>query len=450
MRRVAQAASSLILVLSACAQPATQHNDASVDANVDSATKSASAASGALAQLSALQREANALKTPLAVYAFYRERWSQAHGGLRDLIAQVLAATEAELGAYEQAVLQFPHGAPGLRSTPAPLPDAENYRAVNAADGIAQLARERRIVIVNEAHHVGQTRLLTLQLLPRLRALGYTHFAAEALDERDRDLATRGHATIASGSYVREPLYAEIIRSALKLGFVIVPYESTRADADADTREDDQARHLLEGVFRVQPDARLFVHAGYAHAHKRAGYLDTDPMALRLKRISGFDPLSIDQTLLRPIEAAREYKDYRTLLRRFAIDAPTIFLSRRDGLAWSLEPSFYDVSVVLPPPDHQIVGRPDWLTLNGERTPVAIDLDVQEDHLPCMLEARAVAESEKAVPADRVLIERAEVQAVLFLRPGSYRIALIDAKGRMLNQRRLLVTSDADAPTKNP
>ena len=450
MRCVAQAASLLIFVLSACVQPTTQHSDARVDTEVDSPTKSAPPAVGTFAQLSALQREANVLKTPLAVYAFYRERRSQAQDGLRDLIAQVLAATEAELGAYEQAVQQFPHGAPGLRGTPASLPDTENYRAVNAADDIAQLARERRIVIVNEAHHVGQTRLLTLQLLPRLRALGYTHFAAEALDERDRNLAARGYPTAASGSYVREPLYAEIVRSALKLGFVVVPYESTRAEADADAREDDQARHLLERVFRLQPDARLFVHAGYAHAHKRADYLDTDPMALRLKRMSGFDPLSIDQTLLRPIEPTREYREYRTLLRRFAIDAPTIFLSRRDGAAWSLEPGFYDVSVVLPPPVHLIVGRPDWLTLNGERTPVAVDLDVQEDHLPCLLEARAVAESDKAVPADRVLIERTAAQAVLFLRPGSYRITLVDANGRTLNQRRLQVSSDVDAPMKTP
>jgi len=394
---------------------------------------------GTFAQLNALQREATALGSPLAVHEFYRKQLERSEGGLRNLIAQVLAANESELGDYESAVHRFPFGAPGLRGAPAPLPDRDHYRSANAVDGIAELARTRRIVVVNEAHHVAQTRIVTLELLPKLRELGYTHLAVEGLDERDRELAARGYPTRTSGTYLREPLYGEIVRRALRLGYVVVPYESSRPEADAEPREEDQAQHIVERVFRGAPQARLLVHAGYAHAHERAGYLDAEPMALRLKRKTGFDPLTVDQTLLRPIDPAREYRDYGELLQRFAIAQPTIFLARRDGAPWSLEPGFYDVSVVLPPPARLLIGRPDWLTLNGARTPVAIDINLSPAHLPCLIEARYKGESDKAVPADRVLVEHDGAQALLFLSPGDYRLSMVDASGSAFQRRNLHV-----------
>lgn len=394
---------------------------------------------GTFAQLNALQREANTLGSPLAVHEFYRRRYDASEGGLHNLIAQVLAANDSELGDYDTAVRRFPFGAPGLRGTPAALPDRETHHAIDAADGIAALAHERRIVVINEAHHVAQTRALTLQLLPKLRKLGYTHLAVEGLDERDHELGVRGYPIQASGTYLREPLYGEIVRHALKLGYVVVPYESAQAGADAETREEDQAQHIVERVFRAAPNARLLVHAGYAHAHERAGYLDAEPMALRLKRKTGFDPLTVDQTLLRPIDAAREYVSYRELVRRFAITTSSILVSDRDGTGWCLEPGYYDISVVLPPPAKFIVGRPDWLALAGARTPVAIDVELSAVHLPCLIEARHAGESDEAVPADRVLVDRDLGQVVLFLAPGSYRLSAVDAGGSVFQRRSLRI-----------
>lgn len=396
-------------------------------------------AAGAFAQLDALGREAAALKTPLARYEFYRSHYERSGGTVRGFLAQVLAATEAELGAYEQAVLQYPQGAPIPRDTPALLPERGRFDAIDAADGIAAIARDRRIVMVNEAHHAAQTRLLTLALLPRLRALGFTHFAAEGLDERDRDLPARGYPTRASGPYVDEPVYGEIIRTALRLGFTVVAYESPATDAQQ--REEEQAQHLIERVFRGHGDARLFVHAGYAHVHKRPDYLDGDTMAMRLARRSGVDPLVVDQTVLRPSVPGREYAGYRELLEAYPIDAATIFATPDRHAAWSLEPRFYDISVLLPP-TRIVHGRPDWLSLGGERREVAIAIDLQATSLPCVIEARYANENEAAVPADRLLIERSGETAVLFLRNGDYRVDAVAANGRLITTQRVHV----DAP----
>src|SRR5262249_34064887 len=153
--------------------------------------------------------------------------------------------------------------------------------------------------------------------------------------------------------------------------------------------------------------------------HKSALYLDGDTMAMRLARKSGFDPLAVDQTMLRPVAPGREYAGYRTLVDAFAVHEPSVFIAPGRALPWSLEPGVYDVSVLLPPA-RRVNGRPDWLTLGGERAPVAIALDLQPSSLPCVLEARYAGESDAAVPADRILIERADTPTVLFLRPGDY------------------------------
>jgi len=398
-------------------------------------------ADAAFHELNTLARQAAALNTPLARYEFYRPHYEHSVGTVRAFLAQVLAATEAELGAYEKAVLQYPQGAPIPRDTPAALPERERFDAIDAADGIATLARDRRIVMINEAHHAAQTRLLTLALLPKLRALGFTHFAAEGLDEHDRDLTARGYPTKASGPYIDEPLYGEIVRTALRLGFTVVPYESPATDTEQ--REEEQAQHLLERVFRPIAHARLFVHAGYSHVHKRAGYLDGDTMAMRLARKVGIDPLVIDQTVLRSSAPGREYAGYRELLESYPVNTATVFATPDRSAAWSLEPGYYDISVLLPS-THVIAGRPDWLSLGGERSPVAIAIDLQAMSLPCVIEARYANENDDAVPADRLLIERGDKTAVLFLRTGDYRVDAVAATGRVITTQRLHV--DASAP----
>ncbi len=392
----------------------------------------------AFSRLNRISARSKLLHNPVAAYKLYLESYVHSDGLLHNLLGQVVAATESELGNYRQAIVDYPLGAPRLKHPPQPLPNRDRARAVAAVDAITALARQRRIVMVNEAHHAAQTRLLTLQLLPRLRKLGFNYFAAEALDENDHDLQARGYPVHNSGTYVREPIYADMIRKAIRLGYHVIAYDTTRKNSDPSQREQDQADHLRRRVFEVDPDARLFIHAGYAHVDKSADYFYTDTLAMRLKRDTGYDPLSVDQTLLRELAPGREYAGYRTLVRRFDPHGPTVILMRNSGRPWSLEPDVYDVSVLLPP-TRWIDGRPDWLTLDGQRQPVAIENLRAGLSLPFLIEARHANESANAVAADRLLITSRETPAVMFLRPGVYRIDLLDASGRPRALRRLRV-----------
>lgn len=390
-------------------------------------------------RLNALRRDADREVNLLGKWNVYRSAWQNTEPPLRDYIAQVMAAIEAQLGLYDEALRDYPIGRPATKGNTAGFPDSTEFTPVPAADAISELAHARQLVFINEAHHDAHTRELTLDLLPRLRAQGFTHFAAETLDEKDRELAQRGHAVVKSGYYSDEAVYGEILRTALRLGYIVVPYESADGKADRRQREHDQAENLYRRVFAKTPHARLLVHAGYAHVHKAKGYLwETEPLAMQLGARLHSDPLSIDQTLLRP-NAGKEYAAWPLLIDAYAPREPVVLRHNVDRHIWSLEPQTYDVSVILPRNEPRD-GRPAWLELGGLRRRVAVDAALCRETLPCLIEARYADESLDAVPADRWLQLPDATPAPLYLFPGRYRLRAVDTHGTLLEERNLDVS----------
>jgi len=382
---------------------------------------------------------------------------------------QFLATTESELGLYARALRDFPIDS--RKNFTDPLPSPAQWRAIDAAPAIAQLAAGRRLVVINEAHHDPHTRELTLALLPRLRAAGFTHFAMEALGDKDTALSARGYPVWTSGSeYLHEPLLGEIARKALQLGFVLVPYEVDSTTTEG--RESGQAENLYKRVFAGHPEARLFVHAGYAHIDKVRGRLGSAiPMAATLARLSGIEPLSIEQTQFREANPTVPHASYDQLIDSFRINAPSVLERIAPAAAgttaplWSADPSLHDVSVILPPdrnspknanimPTWQEQGdlfipvmpstdeglRPDWLGLNGQRQPFAVNSDLCERIYPCVVEAIYAKESDQAVAADRFAFLRSGVRSALYLFPDEYRLRVRDADGKVLSERAVTIS----------
>ncbi|MEW9573212.1 hypothetical protein ABQJ54_15755 [Rhodanobacter sp. Si-c] len=391
----------------------------------------------------------------------------------RPIAVQLLAGVESELGLYNQAILDFPLKPRLPAGLILPQPDA--WRAVDAADTIAGLAAGRRIVMINEAHHDAHTRELTLALLPRLRALGFTHFAAEALGDHDPELAQRGYPDVGSGSeYLHEPLYGEIVRTAIRLGFVLVPYDG--ASSDPTSREKEQARNLYQRVFRQDPAARLFVHTGYAHVDKAKGRLgNVSPMAMQLQQLSGFEPLSVDQTVFCDVGSDNAFDPYHQLVAAFQPRRPIVLVANTGRKVWSAAPKQYDISVILPPgiplsakpgekdAEHttwlsfglsgipvqatkQKPARPAWLDLEGRRRPYPIDASLCQRKFPCVAEAHYENEPDGASAADRYLFGKSGERESLHLFPGRYRLRAFDSEGRSLHEQAIVVADAAPAP----
>lgn len=399
----------------------------------------------------------------LARYVYLVKVMPQLAPTERQLAMQMFASTEDELGLYNEAVRDFP-----LKShvpAEADLPAAADWKTADAAEVVTRLAAHRRVVMVNEAHHDAHTRQLTLELLPRLRALGFNYFAAEALAGKDHDLMRRGYPIKGSGTeYLHEPLYGDIVREAVRLGFTVVSYDAQGSSVQA--RETGQAESLYQKVLAKDPGARLFIHAGYAHIDKAKGRLgNVSPMAMELQRLSGIEPLSIDQTQFRE-QIPSEPDAYTKLVDTFKPDGPTVLLNRADGHPWSAHPQQYDVNVILPPTGMGAVEsgymqpstivhntnrplgmltrvvnaqRPEWLTLKDQRYPFAINTGLCKITTPCVIDAHYIGEPDNAPAADRYALLLPDTVGKLYLRPGSYRLRAWDIRGRTLSERTIKV-----------
>lgn len=341
----------------------------------------------------------------LAQYLYMRDAYANDNDPtFRVIFNQYLSWYQTWVGDYVGARDSFSIiQAKARDDEPSPLEEGA-YHAEPAMEAIERLAKDRQAVFFNENHSYPLTRTLTVQMLERLRALGYDTFAAETLYSADMDdLAKRGYATSASGFYTEEPIYAEMIHAALKLGYRVVAYEA-ESNVTGDEREAEQARNLKHRVFDKNSKARLVVNAGYAHIQERGVYLGGSSMAQHFKRMTGIDPLTIEQTMMIPhAKLSNDHPYFRAIMAAQKPDQPIVYVDA-EGTPWSLKGKDYDLSVIFPE-ETRNNGRPTWLSLGGLRQPFNVTGRLCDDRYPCMVEARYAGEPDSAIPADRAVLD---------------------------------------------
>lgn len=402
----------------------------------------------------AIMRQANTRKSLLGRYEAMvaAAATGDANPAFQVIIGQYLSWYETYIGDYANAAAHFSIQE-SLQPGDSPSPLDGHWQARPAIEAIAELARGRQAVFFNEAHHLPLTRTLTVQLLAKLREQGFDTFAAETLYASDDRLAARGYPVEGSGFYTQEPLCAEMVRTALKLGYRVVPYEAEAAGS-GDAREAGQARNLYERVFKRNPRARLVLDAGYGHIQESGVYLGGRSMAEYFRQISDIDPLTIEQVMLIPHPDPAHDHPYRTaVMQKLAPAQPLVFVDDA-GKPWALRAG-YDVSVFFPP-EVLRQGRPTWLGLGGLRKPYPVrGEDACKGEYPCLVEVRYANEGDDAIPADRLAFDPpprygqadsglrpfgGASASELYLRPGSYRLLATDAQGHPLSRRTFAVS----------
>ncbi|HYD27031.1 hypothetical protein [Brevundimonas sp.] len=394
----------------------------------------------AVAPAGAAQRETVPAQMLLASEGRYLPRWleltdeagerarlEQQYGGeqewiphvLRDGITQYASFLSAEKIAFR-----------AQNSSTAPLePDA--YEAVEAVEAIARAAADRRVVMLNEAHNASRHRALLGRLLPRLRADGFTHLAAEAFTPAVATLARGDPVGMGVGWYVQDPVFAEAVREALALGYRLVAYEqreeqrasgSPLSNANFVSREQAQADNLA-AVLAREPDAKVLVFAGYGHIAEQTG---GGMFAARFRRDTGIDPLTVGQSGVGAFGPhVEDAPPVRALLERFRPDGAVVLMpkSPQPGALTGEETDL----IVLHPSVADVDGRPGWLARDAERRRQPIEVPAGAG--PRLLQALHHGDPDPAIPADQFLVPNEGGASVLWLRPGRYRIRLETAAG---------------------
>lgn len=325
-----------------------------------------------------------------------------------------------------------------------PLDPARAGRARRAEvrEAIAEIvARARRtsIVIVNEDHDSPRDRAFSLELARALRPLGYSILAAEAFanpppDFPERpveDLAREGFARRSTGFFMKEPVFADFVRQAVRLGYRPVAYERSGPPSGATVeeqiaaREQAQADNLVAAIFRSDPGAKVLIHVGHSHVAEAPLPTGGEPlewMAARLRRMTGIDPLTVDQTESDELSpAARAWRDLVAPRMRgrpsilFLDGAPLVEGSYRGAV---------DLQVVHPPL-RLVRGRPAWMLRIGRR-PVAIPRRLLPAAGRRLVQAFAAGEHEDAIPLDQIVVHAGRRPPPLMLPRGPVRWAVQD------------------------
>lgn len=294
-------------------------------------------------------------------------------------------------------------------------------------------ARRSSVIMINEAHDKPQHSAFVLSLLADLYKEGYRLLAMEMLNNTSTRELSRLRLT--TGYYTAEPVTGELVRSALAMGFRLVAYEDTLAGHTPTTRDSIQAANIYHAL-REDTSAKMLVLASYSHISEKTAPDGFVPMALAFKRMSGIDPLTIDQTDMTE-ESNFGYGRvlYQAYLSKFPLKAPSIALLNNTPVN-VIHGDLYDLSVIHPPSIYQD-GRPTWLNLGGQRQPVSI-----KPSSPAVFLVQAYYQDELArndnkpwqlVPADQTYLAGGKKLYLLYLRKGKYTVYFRNIDYHILN-----------------
>ncbi|MCO8020202.1 hypothetical protein NI456_15155 [Brevundimonas diminuta] len=342
---------------------------------------------------------------------------------------QMLSQFAAFLGDEETAVGLYERPP---RSSVVP-PDLEGAVARDALEAITEAARDSRIVILNEAHDVSGHRAFAARVMRALRPLGYDWFAAETFTQPQPvplvriGAYTKGAPFLSRyGYYTDDPVFAEMVREAARLGYRFSDYEQRfdqRAPEGADSaaqiaaREEAQADNLIANILSTHPEARVFVYVGYSHAMEvegRGGLW----FAARLKAKTGIDPLTIEQSMNWPALAPQNDAPHvAAVLARFSPEAPIVASKDGESIATPNYAGKMDLSV-FHPRLAPVAGRPGWLAADPERRRVTIKVPPLDELV--LIQALSMAETTAGPPSDHYLLAPGASEATFFLHPGRY------------------------------
>jgi len=298
------------------------------------------------------------------------------------------------------------------------------YKSISAKQYILQEAKKTSILIVNESHHKPLHRLFMESLLPELYLQGYTMIGMEALynTETFRD---KKYPLLNNGIYIKEPCFGNMIRAALDQGYTLFGYE-TKRNVNGKDREIDQAENIKK-VIDQNPNKKMIIYCGYAHAQEDSTHNQWEfAMAERVKRLTGVNPLTIDQTELMEY-ATPEFDNF--FRQTISLDYPAVFIDEKGNAFNRANPiGIYDAHVYHPDTKY-INGRPDWLLTNNKKT-VAIH-DRITIGFPCLVFAYKDGEDiEQAIPVDVIeLKDKNDTKKLILYKNTRYKILIKNIAG---------------------
>jgi hypothetical protein len=373
-----------------------------------------------------LQKEALEAGNPLATYAKMLELEPRYRN------SKAFAGIYAEVRFNFEEFLGFPNAGLQAMALPnygaKPVVDAvfpAGFEAQSALAVVERQARQTRVVIWAEEHHLPQTRCLYESLLRTLWQQGYRYLAAETFAEQVMNSEFK-YPNYLSGYYLKDPVFAAAVRTACQLGYHLIAYDTNERGPEGDRsfRDHTQAANIKSRVFDRDPSAKVIVIAGRLHASEQVAPDGWTPMAATLKQITGIDPFTVyAPTMSQRLEREQEHPWYRDADARDLLKQPTIFVHQTNGKTLGFDACD---AYVFWPRFRVVEGRPDWMITALGRKRVEIPAVLRTGPGRRLVQAFVEGEPTSAIPVDQLLLEQPSAPGVLMLPRGKYRLRAVD------------------------
>ena len=171
----------------------------------------------------------------------------------------------------------------------------------------------------------------------------------------------------------------------------------------------------MRKIFAARPGEKVLIYVGQGHVVERPGK-STEMMAARLKRMTGIDPLTIDQAGVTEISTSGAYAAASARIG----DSPAVFFEGENPLLIGRNAGV-DLQVIHPRRSYRH-GRPAWLVAMGGK-PVPIPRRLLPTRGRRLIQIFAADAPSDAVPLDQVLVDSTSSAPMLFPTAGPVRFA---------------------------
>lgn len=304
-----------------------------------------------------------------------------------------------------------------------------SFQKKDAKEYIINRSKDEKIIIINEAHHNNMHRVFTTSLLQGLYDNGYRFFGLEAL--ADSLINDRKFPVMESGFYTKEPQMANLLKEALKIGFVLFEYEAA-AGKNGKEREIEEADNIVRLISK-NPNSKFLIHCGWDHVIEGTPVNKKweKAMAGRLKEKTNIDPFTIDQV------AYSEKGDSKFI-------SPYVFIAnpKKSAIMVNGSGKLFNGGETIDQTDCRIIhpiteflnDRPSWLLLDGQRKAYAIPKSKITEYPILVLAYRKNEYEQNGVPADIIEIINKETKTNLILEKGIYKIIIKDKNYKIIQE----------------
>ena len=302
----------------------------------------------------------------------------------------------------------------------------ENVITIPLSEVMDSIIENNRVIMLNEMHFNPHSRAFVISWLEKCYQNGYRYFAAETLLAKDSLINERRTVLLGkTGFYGDEPVFGDLLRTALHIGYTLVPYE---ADGWGVDRERNEADNLIKNILDKDPEAKFLVYGGMGHISDRKGW---SMMGGFFKEKTDIDPFTMDCSVM---TFSEQYENMDSLRTAFfdCIDAMPI---REPIICYDTVKHIYpnnsgmDVTCCLPRTRFIEDNIPDWKLFNGK---VLYTIDRRfinkNGFSEGCVSAFLKSEGEQCVPVDQYMYGKDESEFKLALYKGEYLLRFDDGK----------------------